>query len=413
MKFCGNCGQELTDEIVFCGECGEKQDIESAENTKIVEKKKSKLPIIAIVLSLMVIIGCGVYLALGMMSSSHIEEVEVQEVEELIEEVLSNALKDTLEWEFDADKLKELKAIKLLGYDAVSIQQALENYDVKDWKYAEGESQEYVMATYIEDDSTYGIIFNITLKELVEAHVDGEIMEEDSMEEILNKLFDVEAEFIGKSGTYSMLDATLNIQIEDTVVKSTLWTNGYEVDLVGKIVSDTEAELRMDAPEVIRFTWLDSEKVAVDAVGGFSAESISMVRLVCHALGNTVYTLHSEELAEENVNFVASYLPIATNYVNSNDGGLPHTYSVEVTEVNDNSFVFTITEVIDGNGSFDNPKTIVKDGVAKFKEKEDYIAYYDDGEISITFDCSWEGIMRIQGYEPMNIITIEYFAPNL
>lgn len=420
MKYCDNCGAELQDDVNFCDECGNVQNEISISDSddkqsKQTPKKSKKTPIIIATIIVMILIFGGIcILILNQKNTTDIDTENVTEeivdvIEEEIVEEIDTSLLGTITWEYNSEKIQEIKSYNLIGYQAVTINQAFESYNVKSWSYGLDENIEYLLVEYEENSNTYTLIINATLLKVEEIYIDDVILDDVDSDELINSIFDVEISFIGKSGSYSTVGATLNIVIEDEIVTSAILVDYYEEALVGKIVSSTEADVYLESGEVIRYTWLDEDTVVSNPVDGFSQETINMIRTVCEALNGTVFTYDSNTLSEnENADFVAIYMPTIGTYYNTWDSAIPDTYELVIHSTTNNSFIFSVTEDINSNGEMVF-NVIIDKGVAEFDNAEDWYAYYKDDTYDIQFDCSYEGDIYVAGYEPMTRITSKYF----
>lgn len=457
MSYCENCGAELDENSEFCNECGSKQeevtmdannvdmnkaDIENAdsdtipiEGTLISGHKITRITpkiIVASILGCVLMLGIGiaVFFVINHESGKYnseateetivieegIEEIEeIEEVEVITEDtseeiiVEDTTLLATIDWEFDSEKLQELKELSIIGYSPITINQGFANYNVLSWQYGSADNIEYILVEFEDESMKYQMIINCTLLQAEEMYKDEFLLDDEECEEWVDSLFNIEMLFVGKSGSYSTIGATLNIVIEGDIVTSSILIDNYEEPLVGKVISSSEAEVYLESGETICYTWLDEETVVVNPADGFSQETINLIRQVCEALNGTVYTYASNTLSDsENANFVSVYLPTVGTYYNSGDGGLADTYEIVIDSTTNNSFIFTITEVIDSNREMAE-NVIIENGVAVFNEEEDRYAYYIDDTYDIRFDCAYPEYIGIAGYEPMTRITSQYF----
>ncbi len=456
MSYCENCGAELEANSKFCNECGSKQEVTvdpnvDSNDTGITKADREEvegntIPIDGNLISgqkitrinpkiiVASILGCVVLLIAGIAvliaitqhngddnSDITVETVAIEEnVDEVEEEIITEDTSEevivedtsilaTIDWEFNSEKLQELKELSIIGYSPITINQGFANYNVSSWQYGGVDNIEYILIEFEDEAMNYQMIINCTLLQVEEMYKDEFIMDDEECEEWVDSIFNIELPFVGKSGSYSTIGATLNIVVEGDVVTSTILIDNYEEPLVGKVISSSEAEVYLESGETICYTWLDEETVVVNPANGFSQETINMIRQVCEALNGTVYTYASNTLSDsENANFVATYLPTIGTYYNSGDGGLADTYEIVIHSTNNNSFIFTITEVIDSNREM-VINVIIENGVAVFNESEDQYAYYIDDTYDIRFDCAYPEYIGIAGYEPMTRITSEYF----
>ncbi len=402
MKYCENCGAQLENTSMFCEECGTKQ--ESLPTIEKAPSNKSKHTLIIVLIILFLLgIGCGLcyyfFVYENPNTTEHVSEtVEDETVEDSSE---SETLYDSVEWSHDMNLINSLKETTLIGYERITIHDAFANYNTTTWSSGNVENVTYLLVEYIDNDNSHQIIINTTLAQVDEFFLDGVAQEEDVKTALIDKLFDIKLPFLGKSGSYTSVGSSLNITIDGDIVTSNIFVDFYEEELIGKIISDTEAEVRMPTGEVIRYTWLDENRVSVSPVDGFSQETLSMVRLICQALTNVVYTFESDELSKH-ANFVATYLPDVGFYINSNEGGLPNTYEIAIHSTTNTSFTFSVVEIFDSTGETVN-RTIIDHGVAEFSEAEIVYADYVGEDIQLSFDCSYASAneLIIIGYEPM------------
>ncbi len=347
MKYCANCGAKLQDTMKFCNKCG------TAQNTKI--KLDAKIE-----------------------PDTKIELDPKIESDTNIVEIKQNSVK------------KKRRKYPIIIFIIILIIGCLGGYllFINQNDIWNTDSEEVIVEEETPDENS------IT--------EENSIMEEDS-------ITDEEIEFIGKIGSYYTPDTTLNITIEDQAVTSSIVVGTYEETLLGKIVSSTEAEVYLKSGEVIRYTWLDEDEVLANPVDEFKQETTNRIRPVCNALNNTTFTYQSNTVLDsQNTDFVATYMPEVGSYWNSHDGGLPDTYSIVISSVANNSFVFSVTEEADSNGNWVS-NMIIDNGVAKFHSAEDCYAYYKDDTYEIQFDCLQEYEVSIAGYEPMTRITSRYY----
>lgn len=223
-----------------------------------------------------------------------------------------------------------------------------------------------------------------------------EAVEDEVIEEVIEE---PAIEFIGNSGSYHSESATMAFEVEEEAIKATIYVDLYETELVGEITSDNEAVMRMEMGEEILCSWINETTVWVEPVSGFHEESIALVRMICEALNGYAF--------KQNDNFSAKYTPVKGYHINSNEGGFAYTYSVTVNSISSNSFTFTVVEEIDANRKASS-KTVVENGTAYFKGVSSPYAYYESDAISLEFDCTVDGVLKISGYEPMERLGENY-----
>lgn len=69
MKFCSNCGKEVSKESKFCANCGKEVSAEEVKNENIVAKQSNPLAITGFVISLVSLLCCGGTSWLGLIFS--------------------------------------------------------------------------------------------------------------------------------------------------------------------------------------------------------------------------------------------------------------------------------------------------------------------------------------------------------
>lgn len=423
MKFCGECGNKLEENVKFCDECGYKfeeieletsQAIGSEEKSNEPKRKKKAAVIgVALLVTLLTVAVGVIMFMIGIHLTSDKEDTEVVvEVEEIEEEL---PLREAVEWVEDEEKVEEFKGITLEEFDNRTVEDVFDGRDVQQWKVGQEDEVEYLSIVYVDIDVDidvqFEIVINVTNTVVEELYMGDDLCAPEQFEELVEDLAEVKIVFVGKSGAYSKEGAYLNVDIEDDSVDVKIMVADYEESMSGEISGDNEAVVYLEAGEPITLFWEDEDTIKVEAKDGFHQESISIIRLICEALNGQTYTFESEKKYDQRPGFLAKYAPIEGYYINSNEGGFPYTYSVTIKEVGDSWFTFTVTEESDKNGNF-NATTIIELGVATFRYANDAVAYYDDGEISLKFECPELDQMTITGYEPMTRIRSTYFHTN-
>lgn len=97
-------------------------------------------------------------------------------------------------------------------------------------------------------------------------------------------------------------------------------------------------------------------------------------------------------------NFIASYLPVDGTYVNSTNGGLPNSCEIKVTKESDNSFRFSIWQIIDENGNGTN-KIIFMENIAVFDSPDATTAVFRGQTYTVYFDCSEPFHIYLSGFD--------------
>lgn len=99
-----------------------------------------------------------------------------------------------------------------------------------------------------------------------------------------------------------------------------------------------------------------------------------------------------------NNDFVASYMPSDGTYINSTNGGFPNTCEIRVTKVSNNSFKFSIWQVIDENRNGVN-KIIFMENVAVFDSPESTNAVFRGQTYTIQLDCRTPYNIVLSGFD--------------
>ena len=136
MRYCDNCGAELSEGAEFCDECGAKveewqQEIQNAE-LQYKHKKKSKIPVIIIILLLVIcivgVVGYFLYNSYSSKPKQTVKDAPSAKKESVIKE---DNLLETVPWEKDSDetknKVNKFRKNSLTDYPHVPLKTAYSN----------------------------------------------------------------------------------------------------------------------------------------------------------------------------------------------------------------------------------------------------------------------------------------------
>lgn len=102
--------------------------------------------------------------------------------------------------------------------------------------------------------------------------------------------------------------------------------------------------------------------------------------------------------------FIASYMPVDGTFINSTNGGFPNTCEIKVAKENDNSFRFSIWQVIDENGNGTN-NMIFMENIAVFDSADSTIAVFRGQTYTVYFDCSEPYYIKLSGFDQATSIS--------
>lgn len=113
---------------------------------------------------------------------------------------------------------------------------------------------------------------------------------------------------------------------------------------------------------------------------------------------NTMQNESDSELPTTS-SFVASNMPADGIYINSTNGGFPHTCEIRIRKNDEHSFFFSIWEVIDENREASN-NMIFMENIATFDSPDSTIATFYGQTYTVSFECTQSYEVTLSGFEP-------------
>lgn len=118
----------------------------------------------------------------------------------------------------------------------------------------------------------------------------------------------------------------------------------------------------------------------------------------------------AKEIQDSTVNqtvdtdFSAVNMPVDGTYINSTNGGFPNTCEIRVAKESNNSFRFSIWQVIDENGNGTN-NLIFMENIAVFDSADAATAVFRGQTYTVYFDCSNLYNIKLSGFDQATSIS--------
>lgn len=430
MRYCDNCGAELSEDAEFCDECGSKvEELEQKKQntgTQTKPKKNRKTPVIIISVMLVVCIAGVAGYFLYSNYSGKAKQTDTGKTTSKKESVIKrDNLLESVPWEKDSEettkKIIKFKEHSLTDYSDVPLKTAYDSEIITVIKeqYKKLDDTEYYGIDYNYDNQNY---VAIVLKEKEKTEL-AELYHNDKkvalnsdewkayQEEVFKTTYakvieekkkaeeESDSKFIGHSGTYQISDATLNSVITVTVlteemikVEMNISNHAYDLEFKGKILSENTAQIILDAGEEVNIVWENSEEFTTIPLNGFTGESTHMMPQMCECLNNQTYKSASNVNASNTPQSASVSIASGTFWQQDKSPDFSM-HNIEISNVTPTSFDF---EIFGRNAQGENFRTVFRHHTATYIDAN--TAVYNGEQYTLTFQCYDPGYVTISGF---------------